>query len=77
MFLVSTTGAILSSTVTIAISVAIFPLTSVTFNVTVFAPTVAQVKSVLSKVIVAMPQASVEPLFTSDATIETVPAALS
>ena len=40
------TGAIKSSTVTVAVQVAILPLASVTVKVTVLAPTLAQVKFV-------------------------------
>ena len=56
------TGAILSSTVTVAVLLALLPFTSSTVNVTVFAPKFVQLKLVLSKLIVLMPQLSLEPL---------------
>jgi hypothetical protein len=48
MFFVKATGAILSSTVTMAVLVATFPLVSVTLKA-VFAPTLEQLNDVLSK----------------------------
>jgi hypothetical protein len=65
MFFVKATGAILSSTVTMAVLVATFPLVSVTLKVTVFAP-LEQLNDVLSKDKVAIPQLSVEALFISN-----------
>ena len=58
---VITVGFITSWTVTIAVSVATFPLTSVTVKVTVLAPTFEQTKDKLFNVIVSIPQLSVEP----------------
>ena len=43
------TGAILSSTVTVAVQLSLLPLPSVTVRVTVLAPTSAQVNVVMSK----------------------------
>src|SRR5690606_42027046 len=57
-------GAMLSTTVTVAVALASFPFTSFTVNVTVFAPTFAQVKLVIFSVLSAMPQLSDEPLST-------------
>src|SRR5690606_36120346 len=71
------TGATLSSTVTIVIQVEVFPFTSITVNVTVFGPTSAQVKSVTSIEVLAIPQASVEPPSTSAAVMEALPFASS
>ena len=51
----------MSSTVTIASQVAVFPLISVTVSVTVFGPIFAQVKSVWLALKLAIPQVSVEP----------------
>src|SRR5690606_15309562 len=62
------TGATLSSTVTIVVQVEVFPFTSVTVKVTVFGPTSAQVKSVRSIEVLAIPQASVLP-FSISATV--------
>ena len=59
---VITVGRILSCTVTVALAEVTFPFTSVTVKITVFAPTLAQVKEVLFKVIVLIAQLSVEPL---------------
>jgi len=70
-------GSTLSSTVTVAVQVEEFPLTSVTVNVTVFAPTFEQLNVAGETVIVPIPQASELPLSTSPAAIVTVPAALS
>ena len=52
------TGGILSSTVTVAVQLALFPLTSVTVTVTVLVPISAQVKSVCDTVTLATPQLS-------------------
>ena len=43
MFLVTTVGTTVSPTVTVAVAVFTFPFTSVTDNVTVFAPILEQV----------------------------------
>ena len=56
------TGETLSSTVTIVVQVELFPFTSVTVRVTVFGPTSAQVKSVISIDVLAIAQLSVLPL---------------
>ncbi|SRX75629.1 hypothetical protein AEQU3_02625 [Aequorivita antarctica] len=66
-----------STTVTTAIQVLVFPLTSVTVKVTLFGPKSAHVKSVLSIEVLAIPQASVLPPSTSPATMETFPVASS
>ena len=57
----SAVGGVVSTTVTIAVAVEIFPLTSVTVNVTVFAPISLHVKEVESKAKLAIPQLSVDP----------------
>ena len=63
MFRVITSGATLSSTVTIAVSEAELPFTSVTVSSTVTGvPTSLHEKPEISSVLVSMPQASVEPL---------------
>ena len=67
----------MSSTVTVAVQVEELPLTSVTVRVTVFAPTFEQSKVVLSNAKLAIPQASVEPLSISPATILAAPLASS
>ena len=54
---------------------ALLPLLSVTVRVTVLAPTSEQVKSSMSKVLEAMPQASEDPLFTSLAVVDPFPVA--
>ena len=67
------TGATLSSTVTVAVQVEVFPPTSVTVNVTVFAPILEQLKLFGETASEAIPQASEEPLSTSAAVIEPFP----
>ena len=57
-------GGVTSLTVTVAFAKAEFPLLSVTVNLTKFAPTFAQLKEVLSKVMDDIPTLSAEPLFT-------------
>ena len=57
----SAVGGVVSTTVTMAVAVEIFPLTSVTVNVTVFAPISLHVKEVESKAKLAIPQLSVDP----------------
>ncbi len=52
----------ISWTVTVPVQVLIFPLASETVSATVLAPKSAQVKTVLLRVRVAIPQASVEEL---------------
>ena len=67
-------GLILSITVTIAVADALFPLASVTVNVTVFAPTFEQSKFVLDKLNPKVPeQLSDEPLFIAAAVVEATP----
>ena len=51
------------------------PLLSVTVNVTVFAPTFAQVKVLGETESDAIPQASLEPLFTCEAVMDAAPLA--
>ena len=51
---------VLSTTVTIAVLLATLPLGSVTVSVTVFSPILEQLKSVMSRVIVAIEQLSEE-----------------
>ena len=70
-------GGTLSSTVTVAVAVETLPFTSVTVSVTVLAPTLAQVKSVLSRAVLAMPQASLLPLLIAVAVVEPLPPASS
>src|SRR4030042_1974330 len=53
----------------------VLPLLSVTVRVTVFPPISAQLKSVTSSTMLAMPHASLLPLFTSAAAIVTLPVA--
>ncbi len=65
----------MSSTVTLASTVETFPLTSVTVNVTMLFPTLAQLNAFGATLKEAIPQASFEPLFTSVAVIETFPLA--
>src|SRR5690606_7634084 len=77
MFLVTTTGAVMSSTVTIAVALSVLPFTSVTVSVTVLAPTSPQSKLDLSSVMLAIPQASVEPLSISTAVMLALPVASS
>ena len=72
----SAVGSVTSRTVIAAVQVAVLPLTSVTVRVTVFGPaTFAQVNALLFRLKLAMPQASVEPLFTWAAVMLAVPAA--
>ena len=58
-------GAVLSSTVTVAVQVLVLPLLSSTVSVTVWVPTSVQSKLLELSVRLAKPQASLEPLFTS------------
>jgi Co/Zn/Cd efflux system component len=55
MFRVPTIGAMVSTTVTIACSEAVFPLLSVTVKVTVFSPKLEQSKEAMSIAIEAIP----------------------
>src|SRR5437773_1263704 len=75
MFLHSAVGNTLSTTVTMASHVATLSLLSVTVSLTVFGPTLAQVKVFLSMAMLAMPQASLLPLFTSAAVMLALPLA--
>src|SRR4030042_413846 len=68
-------GDIVSLTVTIELHVLLFPLTSVTVRITTFGPISAQVKSVISRLRLKMPQASEEPLFISAGRIVEFPVA--
>ena len=64
----------MSTTVTMAAHVELFPLTSVTVNVTLFVPMFAQVNTAGLTLKPAIPQLSVEPLFISPAVIVAFPA---
>ena len=75
MSFANATGLTVSSTVTTAVTVALFPLLSVAVKVTVLGPTSAQVKLVTSKPKEAIPQASEEPLLISAVLILAFPAA--
>src|ERR1043166_2983958 len=75
MFLQAATGAVLSTTVTVAVQLSLLPLLSVTVKVTVFGPTLAQVKVSGLTLREAIPQASLEPLSTSDAAMVAWPVA--
>ncbi len=68
-------GGTLSSTVTVAEHVEIFPFTSVTVSVTVLAPTLAHVNVFGDTAMLAIAQLSVLPPSTSAATIEAFPEA--
>ena len=59
---VRTAGGVTSLTVTVAVSVALLPFSSVTVSVTSFSPTCSHAKSVLSTLRLATPHASDEPL---------------
>jgi len=69
-------GAILSTTVTVAVQVETFPFTSVTVSVTVLLPTLAQVNELGETITVAIPQLSLEPLLIWAAVMDAVPAEL-
>src|SRR6476661_4372182 len=72
-------GAVLSTTVTMAVAVAWLPLASVTVRVTVFGPTLAQVKlrgDTLRVRLLAAVQLSLLPLFTAAAVSVARPRAL-
>ena len=68
-------GAVLSTTVTTAVQVALLVEASATVRVTLLVPTLAQVKAVWLRVVLATPQLSVEPLLTAAALVLAVPAA--
>ena len=70
-------GAMWSSTVTTAEHVEEFPLLSRTVRITEFAPTFAQVKEFGATDMLAIPQASDEPLLICAAEIEALPEASS
>ena len=69
------TGAVLSTTVTVAPQVELLPFTSVTVSVTGTGPTSAQVKVVRLSDRLAIPQASLLPLFTAAAVVLPLPVA--
>src|SRR4030042_748880 len=69
------TGEIVSMTVTAAVHWSVLPLLSVIVKVTVFPPMSAQVKSVTSRTMLAIPTASLLPLLISVAAIVTFPVA--
>src|SRR5882672_9921528 len=75
MFLHSALGNTLSTTVTMASYVATLSWLSVTVSLTVFGPTLAQVKALLSMARLLIPQASLLPLFTSAAVMLALPVA--
>jgi hypothetical protein len=77
IFLVITVGLMVSFTVTTAVAVFTLLFTSFTVSVTVFAPTFAQLKAVFDKVLLKIPHASDEPLFTKAAVVEALPVASS
>ena len=68
-----TVGLIVSSTITVAVSDATLPLTSVTYKITVFEPTLEQLKLELLRVYDAISQLSVEPLLIIAGTILACP----
>ncbi|MBW6537550.1 MAG: hypothetical protein K0B11_21255 [Mariniphaga sp.] len=65
----------MSTTVTTAFAVLSFPFTSVTVRTTSLAPSLAHVKSVISRAREATPQLSNEALFISAAVVEALPSA--
>ncbi len=72
----ASTGKILSTTVTVALQVLLFPAASFTVMTTVFAPLLAQLKLVLLSVIFRLPcavQLSLDPSFTSLTTRVAIP----
>ena len=73
----ATTGAVTSSTVTMAVQLLLFPFTSVTVSTTMFSPTLLQSKVTISMEISATPQLSLLPPSTSAAVIEALPFASS
>src|SRR5437773_3202462 len=75
MFLHSAVGNTLSTTVTIASFPTRLSFDSVTISLTVFGPTLAQVKVLLSMARLLMPHASGLPLFTSAALMLALPLA--
>lgn len=77
MFWQRATGGTLSTTVTVDVQVETFPLLSVTVNVTMFDPILAQVNVVGEIESDAIPHASFDPLLTCVAVIEVVPEAFS
>ena len=77
IFFAVATGAVTSWIVTVAKPDLLFPFASVTVKVTVLAPTFEQVNVFGETLKVAIPQASVEPLFTWDAVIDAFPEAFN
>src|SRR5881396_385466 len=75
IFLHSAVGNTLSTTVTMASHVATLSWLSVTVSLTMFGPTLAQVKLLLSMARLLIPQASALPLFTSAAVMLALPLA--
>ena len=73
MFVHTAVGGVTSFTVTVAVQVDEFPFTSVTVNVTVFAPVLAQVNEEGETDNVAIPQASELPLLICAAVIVAEP----
>ncbi len=70
---VLTIGFKVSKTVTVAVSIPIFPLLSVTVSVTVFSPIFEQLKLVTSKTMLAIEQLSDEPSFICSTVIFAIP----
>jgi len=73
IFWQSAIGGVTSFTITVALQVDVFPFTSVTVSVTVFAPTLAQVNELGETLMFAIPQASELPLFTWAAVMVAIP----
>src|SRR5690606_3625608 len=73
MFWQATTGAVTSSTVTIAVQLLVLPFTSVAVRVTLLSPTLLQSKMSMSIEMFATPHWSVLPPSTSAATIPALP----
>ena len=63
----------MSFTVTVAVHVSVFKLPSVAVSVTVFGPTSEHVNAVWSRPKVTAPHVSLDPLFTSSATVDPFP----
>src|SRR5688572_31859218 len=71
------TGRILSSTVTFALHVEVFPFTSITVRITVFIPRFIQLNVIGDTLMDAIPHASLEPLSICEAVMEAFPKASS
>jgi hypothetical protein len=69
MFLQLATGTIVSDTVTVDVHIELFPFTSVTVIVTVFAPMFAQVNVFGLTTKLAIPHASLDALLTANESI--------